>query len=83
MSERIIEVDDSNEFGGMAAVNLSRQLPSVYERIAGEEGCIYLNGASCADPSREDGLHLDEDGHRKLAEALAQVIKNIYSDIQR
>lgn len=83
VSERIIEVDDSNEFGGMAAVNLSRQLPSVYERIAGEEGCIYLNGASCADPSREDGLHLDEDGHRKLAEALAQVIKNIYSDIQR
>ena len=55
-------MDYADEFGGMAAVNLSRQLPPVYERIAQEEGCIYLNGADCAGPSQADGLHLDEAG---------------------
>lgn len=81
VSENIIGVDYADEFGGMAAVKLSRQLPSVYEKIAREEGCIYLNGASCAEPSQADGLHLDESGHRKMAEAVAKVIKNIYGNI--
>ena len=75
ISERIIGVDYADEFGGMAAVNLSRQLPPVYEQIAQEEGCIYLNGADCAGPSRADGLHLDEQGHRQMAEAVAKEIK--------
>ena len=68
-------MDYADEFGGMAAVNLSRQLPPVYERIAQEEGCIYLNGADCAGPSQADGLHLDEQGHRQMAEAVAKEIK--------
>ena len=76
VSEHIIGVDYADEFDGMAAVELSRQLPPVYEHIAREERCIYLNGADCAEPSRADGLHLDEDGHRQMAEAVAEVIRH-------
>ena len=76
VSDHIIGVDYADEFGGMAAVELSRQLPPVYEHIAREERCIYLNGADCAKPSTADGLHLDEDGHRQMAEAVAEVIRH-------
>ena len=58
------------------AEELSRQLPPVYEQIARKERCIYLNGADCAKPSTADGLHLDEDGHRQMAEAVAEVIRH-------
>lgn len=67
------------DFGGYRAVELSKKLAPVYEHIAREEGCGYLNGAKCASPGRLDGLHLEEEGHKKLAEALAVKVWEMFA----
>lgn len=74
ISEHIRNADYANEFGGLSAVAFSEKLSEVYRQIAREEGCEFLNGPECADPSSIDGLHLDPAGHRQMAEAVARKI---------
>ena len=58
-----------------AAIARSREFPAEYERVAREKGCIFFDAAKVAKPSKEDSLHLDAVSHRRLGEALAELIK--------
>lgn len=52
------------------SVETSKGLPVVYRQIAEEEGISYLAASDYAVPSDADREHLDEDGHRALAGAI-------------
>lgn len=80
ISKDICRFGPDDEFGGMRAVELSGRLAPVYQRIAEEEGCDYLDAAKVTAAGVFDGLHLDEKGHEKLAVAMAEKIRSIYGE---
>ncbi|MBR0482447.1 MAG: SGNH/GDSL hydrolase family protein [Firmicutes bacterium] len=59
------------------AMDRSREFPKEYKRIADERNCLFFNAAEVAKASKEDSLHLTEEGHRTIGEGLAKLIKNL------
>lgn len=49
----------------------SHALASAYRRVAEEFGVAFFDAASAVPSAGADGVHLDEEGHRRLGEALA------------
>lgn len=56
------------------SVETSKRLRKVYQQIAERNGCDFLAASDYAAPSEADREHLDETGHRQLAEAVYQKI---------
>lgn len=77
ISEAISRCEFDDVFGGQRAVALSSRLAPVYEKVAREEGCYFLDAAEVTEAGETDGLHLEEEGHRKLALAMEQKIRMI------
>lgn len=59
------------------SVEVSKQLDEEYRKVADAYGCEYLNAMEYTGPGQADGVHLDEEGHRKLAEALEIKLKGM------
>jgi lysophospholipase L1-like esterase len=55
-------------------VELSKQLPLFYRQFAEETGALFLDAGTVIRSSTVDGIHLDPEEHRKLAEAVAEII---------
>lgn len=53
----------------------SRELAPYFEQIACDYGCHFLDGGTVIETSCVDGIHLDADQHRLLAEAVADHIR--------
>lgn len=62
---------------GNASHGRSLLLAEEYRRQARALGCHYFDASTVAEPSPLDGLHLDEEGHRALAQALTQQVREI------
>ncbi|MBR4079302.1 MAG: G-D-S-L family lipolytic protein [Christensenellaceae bacterium] len=80
----IILRDDVAErcpLGGFDAQSVKKcsMLQSYYADIAKKYGCYFLNSAEYAIPGDYDGIHLDENGHKSLGTAVANLIKQIFS----
>ena len=58
-------------------IPLSRELNELYRQLAETYGCVYVDTPSIVKVSREDGVHFDEEGNRRLAEALREVIMGL------
>jgi len=58
-------------------VALSGELPPLYKQIALECGADFLEAGKYIETSTQDGIHLDAQAHRKLAEAVATAINAI------
>lgn len=56
------------------SVKISKELKAVYEQVAKRNGCAFLAASDYAKASGKDREHLDEAGHRQLAEAVLQKI---------
>lgn len=54
------------------------ELAGYYKRIAHQYGCFFMDAAQITGPSPADAVHIGRDGHRKLADALAAKIKEIF-----
>ncbi len=52
------------------SVMTSLDLKRVYRDIAKKENCLFLAASEYASPSAADREHLDENGHKRLAEAI-------------
>lgn len=52
------------------SIEVSKELSAVYRRIAKERGLLFLDAATVAQSSPIDQEHLDEAGHKALAEAI-------------
>lgn len=53
-----------------ASVNVCRKLKSVYQTIALKRGCGFLAASEITVASSTDDVHLDKEGHEKIAEAV-------------
>ena len=56
---------------------MSKGLAGVYQRIARKEQADFLDASVYASPSSIDQEHLTEEGHRLLAGAILQKIREI------
>lgn len=62
--------------------NLSLMLPQVYQQVAREKGCFFLNSQLYAQPGPADGVHLDAQSHISLGKAVARcILEEIYPHI--
>lgn len=59
------------------APRLSQQLPELYRQIADHHGLEFFDAGTVAETSDLDGLHMDLENHRKLAEAMADKVRSI------
>ena len=48
-----------------------------YKLVAEQFGCDFFDAASVAEPGEADSIHLMEEGHLKLAEALAEKVLSL------
>ncbi|MDR1277573.1 MAG: SGNH/GDSL hydrolase family protein [Treponema sp.] len=64
-----------DSFGDCAA--LSRQLSPHYRSLAKESGALFLDAGTVIKSSAADGIHLDPEEHRKLALAVAEIVKKL------
>ena len=51
----------------------SKEFANAYLEVAKKYNLIYLDASKHAKPSLIDGLHMDKDGHEKLAKAIYEV----------
>ena len=56
------------------SIEVSKELAEVYRRIAREEEIEFLDASEVASPSDTDQEHLNEEGHRSLADAIYKAI---------
>ena len=56
------------------SVEVSKGLKAVYQKVAEKYDCDFLAASDVAEPSKEDREHLNKEGHKKLAEAVLEVL---------
>lgn len=59
------------------SIEVSKGLPGVYQNIADKYEIDYLKASAYANPSDVDREHLDEEGHKKLAKAITDKVREI------
>ena len=59
------------------SIEKSKQLPELFKNIAEKTKSDFLDLNTFAAPSEKDGLHYDEEMHKKIAEAAKKKIKEI------
>lgn len=59
------------------SVSISRRLAPFYRQLAKECGAAFLDAGAVIQSSKLDGIHLEPEDHRKLAEAVAAMLREI------
>lgn len=59
-----------------ASISVNEELAAVYQRIADNEGIHFLDASLVANPSEADQEHMNEAGHKALAEAVYEKLKS-------
>ncbi len=59
------------------SIEESKQFAEYYHAVATSKNCIFFDAATCVVPSKEDSLHLTEEGHRALAKNLSQLLLSL------
>jgi lysophospholipase L1-like esterase len=73
----LARIPDIEEGAYHEAAEKMRQLPSLYRDIAHANGCLFLDASQVIVSSDVDGIHFDAAEHRKLGEAVAEVIQDL------
>lgn len=64
------------EFYGDEGRKVSLAFPEVYEKVAREKGCWFINAQDYAVPGPADGVHFDAQSHIRLGKAIANFIQH-------
>jgi lysophospholipase L1-like esterase len=75
----IINVPNLSPTRNVDSVKNSEQLKGVYEKVAKEELCEFLDASRFVKSSLLDGVHLDEEGQKTLGKAVAEVVIRVFS----
>ena len=59
---------------------LSLRFAEIYRPICDEYGVEFLDAAQYAAPSEADCIHMDEDGHKKMAEAIYEKVLKMLTE---
>lgn len=76
LGENVWKTEYDPEFS-IESVEISKGLRSVYKEIAKQYNCSFLVASEVAYPSEADQEHLDENGHKELANAIYEIVKHI------
>lgn len=74
LSDRVIHGGFGAEFD-QRSEEVSKELAGEYEMLAKKYGCEFLDASKVTKVSDIDGLHLDAQGHRRLAEAIEKHLR--------
>lgn len=77
ISDKIIDSEYCESFGGLLGAEKSRMLAASYKKLAEEYGCHFMDAADYAKADDTDAIHLDAKGHAALAEGIYHKIKEI------
>lgn len=76
---------DENIFNGYFAamfdkgsIEKSLHLAKIYEEIAAEKDCSFIDWDKIVKVSPKDGLHLEPDAHKKIAEKMLKILYQIF-----
>lgn len=58
------------------SIQKSKEIPAKYKEVAEKYGTLFLDANTIVKVSPDDCEHLDAEGHRVLAEAIAEIILN-------
>lgn len=75
LGESIEKIDRSFEQFGNEGLVLSKRLAKYYKQVADNFGCIFMDASQYAKASEIDCIHMDEENHLKLANAIYEKIK--------
>ena len=50
------------------------EFPRLFSEVADNKGCYFLDAAQFVKPGAVDGVHLDEQGHARLAQVIARAL---------
>lgn len=56
------------------SIKKSKELGRIYKSLAEENGCGFIDLEQITKPSELDGLHFTPDGHRKIAQAVYEML---------
>ena len=74
ISETVLSHNFSTSFDEKS-ISKSIELEEKIKKLAADNDCIFLSAARIADTSETDGIHLDEEGHKALAQAFFECVK--------
>ena len=57
----------------------SKRFPELYEAVAAARGTYFLDGSLYAEPDPEECVHITAESHARLGAAIAEKIKEIFS----
>ena len=60
------------------SIQKSYELGELFFGVTRRRHCYYMNAAAYAEASELDGLHIDAENHKKLAEAVAVKVLEIF-----
>ena len=55
----------------------SLRLAELYKPLCDKFGAYFMDASQYAEPCKKDGIHLDAEGHRKIADAIYDAVINI------
>jgi len=61
-------------------INKMQKMPAIYEKLARDKNCDYLDLSNEVTPSAIDGVHYDSVMHERFAKLLCEKIKDIFVD---
>lgn len=73
LGEKVWQSEYDPEFNS-ESVKVSKRLKEVYQRSAQKHGCLFLAASDVAKASEIDQEHLDEKGHKELADAIYRML---------
>lgn len=59
------------------SIRRAEKLSVLYRDLAAAKNCHFLDLTGQAEPSSVDGLHLDEEGHKRVADCVSKKIQSI------
>jgi lysophospholipase L1-like esterase len=71
-------VDEQGEKFLAGSVEKSQALIGLYEQLAKEKNCYFLDLSKDVIPSTIDGVHYDEQAHKKCAEMVGEKLKHVF-----
>lgn len=77
ISDKILDSEYCESFGGLKGVEKSKSLAKEFKKIANEYQCHFMDAADYAKADDKDAIHLDAKGHGDLAVAVYHKIKEI------
>ena len=77
MGDHIEKSPFAEFFEGKASVENSKRLAHWYRLVAEQFDCEFLDASEVAEPGDFDSLHMAPEGHRALAEAMAEKVREI------